>query len=176
MWKSRSLWTDMSWVRFQLFCLTAQTSDVTSLSLSFLIWVMGPVLTVQLVVKIRDSIRVQHRAWCTDLTHKELREAMCMHTHYWAEEDRSFRRNVSKALGTQQEESESRMVSWESVFGLSWKDGQDIDRPWEERQFQMEEKWWRKVWASIVWLWNPALLCQSAHQLFQQSALSCFYC
>ena len=31
------------------------------------------------------SIRVQHSAWCTDLTHQELREAMCTHTNYWAE-------------------------------------------------------------------------------------------
>ena len=65
------------------------------------------------------SIRVQHSAWFTDLTHQELREAMCTHTNYWAESDRSFRRNICKALGTQQEESESGMVSWESVFGLS---------------------------------------------------------
>ena len=31
------------------------------------------------------SIRAQHSAWCTDLTHQELREVMCMHTNYWAE-------------------------------------------------------------------------------------------
>ena len=31
------------------------------------------------------SVRVQHSSWFTDLTHQELREAMCTHTNYWAE-------------------------------------------------------------------------------------------
>ena len=30
------------------------------------------------------SVRVQHSAWCTDLTYQELREAMCMYTNYWS--------------------------------------------------------------------------------------------
>ena len=75
----------MIWFRFQLFCLTVehpQTSDMTLLSLSFLICEMGPGLPVSLLYGLEIiSVRVQHRASCTDLTLQELREAVCMCTN-----------------------------------------------------------------------------------------------
>ena len=79
----------MSWLGFLLFCLTAyrpQTSDVTSLSLNYLICEMGPVLPMQLVVGIRDNHRqgpaqsLVHRSYS-----QELREAVCMCTNDGAE-------------------------------------------------------------------------------------------
>ena len=45
---------------------------------------------------------------------------------------------------TSRKRDESRMVPWESVLGMTWKDGQDADRPWEEGRFHKEEKLWRK--------------------------------
>ena len=74
----------MSWFRFLLFCLTAdcpQASDVTSLSLNFLICEMGPVLTVQLIVRIRDK---QCQGPTQSLVHRSYpagAERSCVHVY-----------------------------------------------------------------------------------------------
>lgn len=88
------------------------------------------------------SIRVQHRASCTDLTLQELREAMCTCTNNGA--DKMVLHERWEPWEPSRKRDECRMVSWESVFWVRLENGQDIDRPWEKEQFQMEEKLWRK--------------------------------
>ena len=85
MWKKRRLWTDMSWFKFQLFCVTAdQWCNLTQSVSSSVKW--GQYLLCILLWGLEImSIRVQHRASCTDLTPQELREAMCTCTNDGAE-------------------------------------------------------------------------------------------
>ena len=76
-WKKRRLWTDMSWFRFQLFCLTAdQWRGPHSFSVSLSVKWGQYLLCILLWGLEIMSIRVQHRASCTDLTLQDLREAM----------------------------------------------------------------------------------------------------
>ena len=46
-------------------------------------------------------------------------------------------RDVNRTI---RKRDESRMVPWESVLGMTWKDGQVADRPLEEGRFHKEEK------------------------------------
>ena len=84
-WKRRRLWTDMSWFRFQLFCLTSdQWCDLTQSQFPHL-W-NGASASCELVVRIRDN---QHQGPAQSLVHRsysqELREAVCMCTNDGAE-------------------------------------------------------------------------------------------
>ena len=86
MWKKKRLWTDMSWFRFQLFCLTAdQWRGPHSFSVSLSVKWGQYLLCILLWGLEIMSIRVQHRASCTDLTLQELREAMFTCTNNGAE-------------------------------------------------------------------------------------------
>ena len=77
MWKKRRLWTDMSWFKFQLFCVTAdQWRGPHSFSVSLSVKWGQYLLCILLWGLEIMSIRVQHRASCTDLTLQDLREAM----------------------------------------------------------------------------------------------------
>ena len=176
---------DMIWFIFQLFCLTAdhpQTSDVTSLSLSFLICEMGPVLPVSLLWGLEIiSIRVQHRAWCTDFTPQEMREPMCTCKNDGAELDGPSweMRDVSRALGTWQVEMSPGWFHGRVCLGWAWENGQNIDRLWEEGWFHMEEKLWRK--AGLLLLYSQVQPSSSrvlrlAHIYHLSSLLRAVYC
>ena len=108
---------------------------------------MGPVLPVSLLWGLEViSVRVQHRAWCTDLTPQELREAMYMCTNDGTEKDGPSwdMREVNRALGTHQVEMSPGWFHGRVCLGWAWKDGQDADRLWEEGRFHKKEKLWRK--------------------------------
>lgn len=141
---------DMIWFRFQLFRLTAdhpQTSDMTSLSLSFLIFRNGASASCELVVRIRDNLQ---QGPAQSLVHRsypqELREAMYTGTN--DEQNKMVLReiwwDVNRALGTHQVEMSPEWFHGRVCLGWALKDGQDADRPWEEGRFHKKEKLWRK--------------------------------
>ena len=145
MWKSKRLWTDMSWFRVQLFCLTGNsphTSNVISLSLSFLICEMGPVLPVQLVVRLSDN---QYYGPAQCLVHRSYppgAEKSCLYVYKWWSRIRQVlhkrcKQNLRNPTGR---EINPGCVHGRVYLGWAWKDGQDINRPLEEGQFQMEKK------------------------------------
>ena len=145
MWKSKRLWTDMSWFRVQLFCLTGNsphTSNVTSLNLSFLICEMGPVLPVQLVVRLRDN---QYYGPAQCLVHRSYppgAEKSCLHVYkWWSRMRRVLHKRCKQSL--RNPTRRERNPGWfhgRVCLCWAWKDGQDINRLWEEGQFQMENK------------------------------------
>ena len=150
MWKSKRLWTDMSWFRVQLFCLTdnsPHTSNVTSLNLSFLICEMGPVLPVQLVVRLRDN---QYYGPAQCLVHRSYppgAEKSCLHVYKWWSRIRRVLHNRYKhsLRNPTRREINPGWFHGTVCLGWAWKDGWDIYWPWEEGQFYMEEKLWRKA-------------------------------
>ena len=140
----------MSWFRVQLFCLTddsPHTSNVTSLNLSFFICEMGPVLTVQLVVRLWDS-QYQGPAQC--LVHRSYppgAEKSCLNVYKWWSRIRwVLHKGCKQSL--RNPTGRERNPGWfhgRVCLEWAWKDGQDIDRPWEEGQFQMEKILWKKT-------------------------------
>ena len=134
MWKSKRLRTDMSWFRVQLFCLTGNsphTSNVTSLNLSFLICEMGPVLPVQLVVRLRDN---QYYGPAQCLVHRSYppgAEKSCLHVYKWWSR---MRRVLHKRCKQSLRNPTGREINpgWfhaRVYLGRAWKEGQDINRP-----------------------------------------------
>ena len=139
----------MSWFRVQLFCLTGNsphTSNVTSLNLSFLICEMGPVLPVQLVVRLRDN---QYYGPAQCLVHRSYppgAEKSCLHVYkWWSRTRRVLHKRCKQSLRNPTRREINPGWFHERVcLGWAWKDGQDINRLWEEGQFQMEKK--KKLW------------------------------
>ena len=135
----------MSWFRVQLFCLTGNsphTSNVTSLNLSFLICEMGPVLPVQLVVRLRDN-QCCGPAQC--LVHRSYppgAEKSCLHVYkWWSRTRRVLHKRCKQSLrNPTRREINPGWFHGRVCLGWAWKDGQDINRLWEEGQFQMEKK------------------------------------
>ena len=155
----------------------------SSLSLSFLICEMGPVLTVHLAMRIRDN---QHQDPAQSLVHRSYPpgpERSHIHVYKWWSRIRwSFMRDerCKQSLRNPAGGDESKMVSYESILGLSLGKWAGYWQTVRGGAILHGRKAVKEGRAPAAWLSSPALLCQGLtscpHLPFQQSAWWCFYC
>ena len=126
-------------------------------------------------------VRVQHKAWCTDLTARSW-EKLCACVQMMEQNKTGpsrEMRDVNRTLGTQQDDMSPGCFHGRVRLDWTWKEWQDIDNV-KGGLIPSGRKAVKEGVSFPLLDWSPALLSQGLtscpHQPLQQSALWCFYC
>ena len=103
---------------------------------------MGPVLPVQLVVRLRDNQYYGPQQCLVHRSYPPGAEKSCLYVYKWWSRIRQVlhKRCKQNLRNPTRREINPECFHGRVYLGWAWKDGQDINKPLEEGQFQMEKK------------------------------------